>query len=63
MERVNGYLDFLNEFPLDEQIRYFEKKSDKVLLVVTNKGKYEYTSPNMKKLISDIVTKTKYNVF
>lgn len=63
MRTIVNYLDFLNEFPLDEDVRYFERKSEKILLVVTNKGEYKYTSPRMKELIRDIVTKTEYNVF
>ena len=63
MRSVNGYLDFLNEFPLEEEIRYFERKSKKILLVVTTKGKYEYTSPNMEKLIRNLTYETEYTVF
>lgn len=63
MRSVYNYLDFLNEFPLSEEIRYFEKKSKDILLVVTNKDKYEYSCSNMQKLIFDLVTKTEYNVF
>ena len=63
MRWINGYLDFLNEFPLEEQIRYFERKSEDILLVVTNKRQYEYRCNNMKKLIRDLIVKTEYTVF
>lgn len=63
MRSVSGYLDFLNEFPLEEEIRFFERKSKKILLVVTTKGEYEYTSPNMEKLIRDLTYETGYTVF
>lgn len=63
MRTIHGYLDFLNEFPLDEEIRYFERKNKDVLVVVTTKDKYEYKSPNMNKLVRDLHFETEYTVF
>lgn len=60
--RIRNVLDFLNEFPLTEDVRYFERLGGNRLKVVTNKDVYEYEVEDMKKFVES-VNDTDYSIF
>lgn len=53
---IYNLLDFLNIFPLDEHIDYFKSTGNKrTIIVVTNKGEYEFRVFDYSKLINEII--------
>lgn len=60
--RIHNVRDFLNEFPLTEDVRYFERLGGNRLKVVTNKDVYEYEVEDMKKFVES-VGETEYSIF
>ena len=55
-EIVYNLLDFLNIFPMNEHIDYFKGTNNKrTIIVVTNKGEYEFRVFDYEKLVQEII--------